>query len=199
MKKIKRFIQHHKNGAGFTMIELLIVIAVLGILAVAVLSAINPIEQINRGRDTGKRSDGEQLLSACERYDAAHGYFPWQTGPGEDLVAGTPDVPFTATNVSPITTYIQTLVDFAEIKTGFQNRIIDVNDKVPLHIYYNDEVTGASIYVCFQAQSQAFEKEANDSCTNLPATPPADRPTEACPATCANSTTDANHCLICLP
>jgi prepilin-type N-terminal cleavage/methylation domain-containing protein len=64
---------------GFTMIELLIVIAVLGILAVAVLASINPIEQINRGRDTGSRGDAEQLISAIDRYYAAKGYYPWMT------------------------------------------------------------------------------------------------------------------------
>jgi prepilin-type N-terminal cleavage/methylation domain-containing protein len=63
---------------GFTMIELLIVITILGILAVAVLSAINPIEQINRGRDTGTQSDAEQLLSAIDRYNAFQGFYPWQ-------------------------------------------------------------------------------------------------------------------------
>lgn len=67
-----------KTQLGFTMIELLIVITILGILAVAVLSAINPIEQINRGRDTGSQSDAEQLLSAIERYNAFQGFFPWQ-------------------------------------------------------------------------------------------------------------------------
>ncbi|PIU02330.1 hypothetical protein COT66_00800, partial [Candidatus Shapirobacteria bacterium CG09_land_8_20_14_0_10_49_15] len=30
---------------GFTLVEMLIVIAIIGVLAVAVLSAINPIEQ----------------------------------------------------------------------------------------------------------------------------------------------------------
>ena len=69
-----------KQQAGFTMIELLIVIGILGILAVAVLAAINPIEQINRGRDTGSRSDAEQLISAIDRYYAFNGYYPWQTG-----------------------------------------------------------------------------------------------------------------------
>lgn len=63
--------------AGFTMIELLVVIAVLGILAAAVLSAINPIEQINKGRDTGHRSDAEQLISAVDRYFALHELYPW--------------------------------------------------------------------------------------------------------------------------
>lgn len=65
------------SRAGFTMIELLVVISVLGILATAVLSAINPIEQINKGRDTGHRSDAEQLINAVDRYYALHEIYPW--------------------------------------------------------------------------------------------------------------------------
>jgi prepilin-type N-terminal cleavage/methylation domain-containing protein len=67
-------------SAGFTMIELLIVIAILGILAVAVLSAINPVEQINRGRDTASRGDAEQMINAIDRFNAFQGYYPWTTG-----------------------------------------------------------------------------------------------------------------------
>ncbi|KKU82593.1 MAG: hypothetical protein UY10_C0029G0005 [Microgenomates group bacterium GW2011_GWA2_47_8] len=62
---------------GFTMIELLVVIAVIGVLAVAVLSSINPIEQINKGRDTGHRSDAAQLINAVDRYYAIHEIYPW--------------------------------------------------------------------------------------------------------------------------
>ncbi|MCX6797274.1 MAG: prepilin-type N-terminal cleavage/methylation domain-containing protein [Candidatus Doudnabacteria bacterium] len=69
---------------GFTMIELLIVIAVLGVLAVAVLATINPIEQINRGRDTGSRGDTEQLLSAIDRYNANKCLWPWQDAATDD-------------------------------------------------------------------------------------------------------------------
>jgi len=76
---------HHQ--LGFTMIELLIVITILGILAVAVLSAINPIEQINRGRDTGRQSDAEQLLSAIDRYNAFQGYYPWQIDANDPNIA----------------------------------------------------------------------------------------------------------------
>ena len=62
---------------GFTLVELLIVIAILGIIALIVIAAINPIEQANRARDTGMKSDASQLVSAIDRYFAAREQFPW--------------------------------------------------------------------------------------------------------------------------
>ncbi|MCL4353164.1 type II secretion system GspH family protein [Patescibacteria group bacterium] len=88
MKIVSKTRKHLFLSKGFTLIELLIVIAILGILATAVLSAINPVEQINRGRDTGTQSDAEQLLNAIQRFDASKGYLPWQTG-ASDSILGT--------------------------------------------------------------------------------------------------------------
>lgn len=62
---------------GFTMIELLVVISVIGVLAVAVLSSINPIEQINKGRDTRTRSDSAQLINGVDRFFATQETYPW--------------------------------------------------------------------------------------------------------------------------
>lgn len=69
---------------GFTLIELLVVITLIGILAVAVLSAINPIEQINKARDAGKRADASQLISALDRYFASNLKFPWNNYASHD-------------------------------------------------------------------------------------------------------------------
>jgi prepilin-type N-terminal cleavage/methylation domain-containing protein len=65
---------------GFTLIELLIVIAILGILAVSVLSAINPVEQMKKARDTGRKSDSAELLNAHERYFTTFGCYSWANG-----------------------------------------------------------------------------------------------------------------------
>jgi len=65
------------NKKGFTLIELLIVIVILGILAVAILSAINPIEQIKKATDAGKKSDAAELLNAYERYFTTFQAYPW--------------------------------------------------------------------------------------------------------------------------
>lgn len=57
--------------AGFTLIELLIVIVILGILATAVLVAMDPAEQIARGKDAGIISSVGQLGHAVQAYYTA--------------------------------------------------------------------------------------------------------------------------------
>jgi len=56
---------------GFTLVELLVVIAILGILAVVVLVAINPGEQIARGRDSARVAAISQLGTAFASYMTA--------------------------------------------------------------------------------------------------------------------------------
>lgn len=176
------------SNYGFTMIELLIVIAILGILAVAVLSAINPIEQINRGRDTGSRGDAEQMLSAIDRYHAFQGYYPWQTG-----AADVDSIPIDWTDMEDGGAGVATGIvddndcDIAdklasgdgascvgadELKVTFFNKILDGGYN-PLYIY-NRGSQGDSTYVCFRPQSRAFKTEAITRCgdatgTGLPA------------------------------
>lgn len=63
---------------GFTLMELLIVIGVLGILAAGLLAAIDPFEQLKKARDSNYRSGAIELLQSVQRYYANHGYFPWR-------------------------------------------------------------------------------------------------------------------------
>ncbi len=191
---------------GFTMIELLIVIAVLGILAIAVLSAINPIEQINRGRDTSSRSDAEQLLSAIDRYNASVGLWPWQNAAGEesavDWKAISADYPPTAVGCK----MLQNLAadpggacpGTDEIKAAFVQRVIDTT-KNPLFIEYQAGA-GNSVYVCFSPQSGSFSQEAAARCDETTGFTPDDYPTAACGG-CADlpgSLGESEDC-ICLP
>ncbi|KKQ74207.1 MAG: hypothetical protein US96_C0038G0004 [Candidatus Woesebacteria bacterium GW2011_GWB1_38_5b] len=61
---------------GFTLIELLIVIAVLGVLAAVVLIAIDPIEQLGRGRDSGRKTSVTGIGRAIQTYYTAVGSYP---------------------------------------------------------------------------------------------------------------------------
>ncbi len=200
---------------GFTMIELLIVIAVLGILAVAVLAAINPIEQINRGRDTGSRSDAEQLLSAIDRYYASKGYYPWMSG-AASLNTTTDSTNSDLLVIDGGTTDIgdddQNFVDnlstggASEIKASFVSRVTDPTYN-PLYIY-NSGVSSESTYLCFVPKSASFREEAWNRCSNdahdgLDGSLPADMPAGACPddGTCSQAASAdlATGCYICLP
>ena len=67
----------NRPNKGFTLMELLIVIGVLGILAAGLLAAIDPFEQLKKARDTNNRSATIEMLSALTRYYANHGAFPW--------------------------------------------------------------------------------------------------------------------------
>jgi len=55
---------------AFTLIELLIVIALLGALAVGLLAALDPFEQLKKGTDTGVRNTVSEVHGAIIRYYA---------------------------------------------------------------------------------------------------------------------------------
>lgn len=65
--------QQGARNKGFTLIELLIVMAILGVLAVVVLVAINPVQQLARTRDAGRKSGISQIGRALEAYFTSHG------------------------------------------------------------------------------------------------------------------------------
>src|SRR3989344_7632899 len=58
----------HKAARGFTLLELIIVIAILAILSVAVILVINPAETLARARDSQRLSDLAAVKSAIGLY-----------------------------------------------------------------------------------------------------------------------------------
>ena len=85
MDKITVF--NKKLSKGFTLIELLIVIAVIGVLAAVVLVAIDPVEQLARGRDTGRKSSVTQLGRSLQAYYTNNSAYPAIAGWDTTLVA----------------------------------------------------------------------------------------------------------------
>lgn len=61
---------------AFTLIELLIVIVILGILAAAVLVAINPGKRIGEARDAQRKSDFDALKKALALSYSDNGQYP---------------------------------------------------------------------------------------------------------------------------
>lgn len=64
------------SSKGFTLIELLIVMAVLGILAAVVIVAMNPAENLARGRDSSRLQQIASLGHAMAAYQTTQGAIP---------------------------------------------------------------------------------------------------------------------------
>lgn len=159
---------------GFTLVELLIVIGLLGAIALIVISAINPIEQANRARDTRFKADGGQLVSAIDRYFAAKSEFPWMTlsssyttdsvwpfvsatDPGNGICSGTIG--------SPVCSADGLLVSNNELKTEFRSRDFIQNaataDKQIM--IGKDSGASSSVYACFIPLAKSTREK---SCTD---------------------------------
>lgn len=210
---------HFISTTGFTMIELLVVIAVIGVLAVAVLSSINPIEQINKGRDTRSRSDAAQIINAVDRYFSIHEEYPWNKASGDYVPPsgmlyddefifdrGTP----TAYNQQGTTTtttdwdWALPLTETNEVKSGFTSRLADdTGAGKTKYFIFKRGIANATMYVCFRPSSKAFEEEAKKSCEQQGDNNDPDFPlASACPGVCTDTNEEAptdNSCMVCLP
>lgn len=144
---------------AFTLIELLIVIALLGALAVGLLAAVDPFEQLKKGRDTSTRNTAAEFFNSTIRYYANRAAFPGT------LAAGGAS----AQALSQYSSEISELAVAGELKSDFYNLAGAGN----LARIYVTTPSTESIVVCFNPESKAFRNDQNtryDSVGNQQAT-----------------------------
>lgn len=61
---------------GFTIIELITVIALIGVLSAIAIGLVNPLGQFAKGNDSRRKSDLAQIAKALEQYNSDHGRYP---------------------------------------------------------------------------------------------------------------------------
>ena len=146
-----------KKQTGFTLMELLIVIGVLGILAAGLLAAIDPFEQLKKARDANNRNASVELLNGFTRYYASHGEFPWNLpgiNVGCDALVDT--VPGAAaggvTELQDIGDCVAAIEADGELKSDF-------NSNVNANIYVSSE-DETDVAVCFAPEGKALRNDA---------------------------------------
>jgi prepilin-type N-terminal cleavage/methylation domain-containing protein len=170
--------------SAFTLVELLIVIALLGVIATIVISAINPIEQANRATDAGMKADASQLLSAIQRYYATHNIYPWEaascsTNSGTQCLASADlEFPFLSADDASVgvcgangagcrsTANVGELIAAQELTNSFLSKSWIGASGVPNELMVG-KATGASsgVYVCWIPKSSSNRQNLINSKT----------------------------------
>lgn len=163
---------------GFTLVELLIVIALIAVLSVAVLATINPIEQSNKARDAKVQNDAAEVLNAYERYYTSTTHYPWMDVTGGSAL--TVDTAYTGRSIqigfglcgngaaAAVTDACEgqaiqgRLIETQELKDSFLTKsytrlVSDVayNYQDELFVYKQPATNGNSIYVCYVPKARA--------------------------------------------
>lgn len=160
-----------KFRKGFTLVELLIVVALLGALAIGLLASVDPFEQLKKGRDTSNRNTVAEFLNASVRYYSIKSTFPWSTS-------------ITAKALNTMGSDVTLLISAGELKKGFIE-LAGTGNAAKIYVTSATE----SVTVCYKPESKGFQLNANTIYASDGST--------AASATCkgASGTADCFFCL----
>ena len=128
---------------GFTLIELSIVIALLGALAIALIIALDPLEQISKGVDATTVNIVKELGNAVTRYYVTNSQVPYSTD-----IQGQP------LNATENTAMISFLIEKKELKNDFSL----FSDDEKSRIFFNGKVDFSEMKICFMPKSESYKK-----------------------------------------
>lgn len=176
-----------KKLPGYTVIELLIVMAIVAMLVIAAIALLDPIEQMKKARDKRILADARELLVSYDRYLAGYQKWPWSE---PSVIINDTSLPSSTTEINPDFNLDQDhyfLIERNELRANFLEKDTIKNNELMMSI---------SAYgvpnLCFEPESRAarsggigpIKTELNE----LPSSPDCDAPYGA-----------SSQCFVCLP
>lgn len=184
--------------SGFSLIEMLVIIVLVSIF-VAVILAVNPLEQMNKARDSQAQATAKELHNAVERYysETNPPAYPWNAD-ADGYTAQTTD-PLDAfildgTSSTANWNWLSALTNLQELNSTSVTLLKLSRQYKVLHATGYNTPT----YVCFYPRSVAMRKTADTYCLEN-----SDTLNRLLPNTCASTTgsapTDPGTNPICVP
>lgn len=137
-----------KPRRGFTLTEILIIIALLSALAIGLIATIDPFEQLKKSHDNSRLDILNNVYSAIVRQYAQRGEYPWQTNiDGASLVA-----PQSAAVLAVLGTSGELRTNFSKIAAADLPKI-----------FLTTTADGRTIQLCFLPESKSFKLQSKTS------------------------------------
>lgn len=150
------------SRSGFTVVELVTVIAIIGVLATIIISSYSGVQAENR--DTRRKTDIANIAKALEVYYSDTGAYPIPTG-----TTSTINSSWYSSNDSSWTTFNSLMTDVAAMPTDPRNNAQPLNANSFAYAYFSGSYCGKQpgqwYLLVYRYENTAKEKKSDGTCT----------------------------------
>lgn len=142
------FSTYFSHASGFTLIEILIIIALLSAFVLGLIATIDPFEQLKKGADTSLSNASTDVYNAIILSYTSHGTMPF-----------TSDVSEISLSSQEGQNIIHQLEQSGDLKKNFSTLAADHLDS----LYVTASTDGQTLSICFQPESKSYKNSLQDS------------------------------------